>query len=225
MMLNKVDEANEMMTIIVLISDQKAFAVNLVDEFYKNVHRGYNSTTIEIFAKLKHTHFDDVLYPARETLNDVLGDNGCAMYISPIALFCTNHMDFNLNDMVRKAAAVTHLHEMAVNGAILQANVIYSLIQCKNDFNVDDFLDQMIDLMKQIETKSNGPSYVEQIKHLKKLLNVVNPSEERVVNVLGHSTQALYSIPTAMYCFLRGIKHPSNVSLDQLQSKTKKKIR
>lgn len=183
-----------------------------MDEFYKNMYRGYNETTIQIFSKLKHTHFDDVLYPARETLNDGLGDNGCAMYIAPIALFCTKNGDFNLNDQVREASAVTHLHEMAVNGAILQANAIQELLKIEHNLNIDIFLDQLIDLMKQHCPKADEPSYVKQIQELKRLLNVTNPSEERVVNVLGHSTQALYSVPTAMYCFLRGMKFPSDVS-------------
>lgn len=29
------------------------------------------------------------------------------------------------------------------------------------------------------------------------------PSDEEVVNILGHSVNALYSVPTAIYCFLR----------------------
>lgn len=29
------------------------------------------------------------------------------------------------------------------------------------------------------------------------------PSDEEVITVLGHSTNALYSVPTAIYCFLR----------------------
>ena len=29
------------------------------------------------------------------------------------------------------------------------------------------------------------------------------PSDEEVVNVLGHSVNALYSVPTAIYCFLK----------------------
>lgn len=30
------------------------------------------------------------------------------------------------------------------------------------------------------------------------------PSDDEVVNILGHSVNALYSVPTAIYCFLRG---------------------
>lgn len=29
------------------------------------------------------------------------------------------------------------------------------------------------------------------------------PSDEEVINTLGHSVNALYSVPTAIYCFLR----------------------
>lgn len=190
-------------------------AIHFVDEFNKNVYRGFDASTIEIFSKLKHTHFDDVLYPARETLRENLGDNGCAMYVAPIALFCIKNSESNLNDEIRKATAVTHLHDTAVNGAVLQANAIHELIKVENKLSTDKFLDFMIDSMKQNCSKTNGPSYVEQLAHLKKLLNVPDPSEERVVNVLGHSSQALYSVPTAIYCFLRSVKYPSDVSVNK----------
>lgn len=36
------------------------------------------------------------------------------------------------------------------------------------------------------------------------------PSDEEVVNVLGHSVNALYSVPTAIYCFLRNSEAKDN---------------
>lgn len=188
-------------------------AVNFVNEFQKNVYRGYTATAMAIFSKLKHTHFDDVLYPAKEVLSEDLSDNGCAMYVAPIALICAKNSELNLQDEVRKAGAVTHIHEMAVNGALLQATSIHRLIQTENELNIDEFLEQMIESMAQNRTQSDGPSFVQQLQHLKKLLTIANPSEERVVNTLGHSTQALYSVPTAIYCFLRGVKYPSDVRI------------
>lgn len=199
--------------LFISVSDQKALAINFVDEFQKNIHRGYNATAMEIFTKLRHTHFDDVLYPAKEVLRGDSGDNGCAMYVAPIALVCAGNSALNLEDEIRKAVAVTHVHEMAINGAILQTIAIHRLIQAPKELNIDAFLEQMIDTMRQNCTETDGPSFVQQLQHLKKLLTVVNPSDERVVNVLGHSEQALYSVPTAMYCFLRGIKYPSDVRL------------
>lgn len=39
---------------------------------------------------------------------------------------------------------------------------------------------------------------------MKHLLNKkFPPSDDEVVNTLGHSVNALYSVPTAIYCFLR----------------------
>lgn len=180
-------------------------AVNFVDEFQKNTHRGFTASTIDIFSKLKHTHFKDILYPAKEILREDLDDNGCAMYIAPIALVCVNNSELNLIDEINKATAITHLHENAVNGAILYATAIQNIIRIRNDLNVDNFLEQML------SNCAESSQFMEQIQQLKKLLNVENPSEERVVNVLGHSTKALYSVPTAMYCFLRTVKYPSEV--------------
>lgn len=186
-------------------------AINFVDEFARNVFRGFDPASIEIFVKLKHTNYEDILFPARETLNIDSGGNSCAMYIAPIALFCTKDNTLNLNDQVRKATALTHLHEMAVNGAILQANAINTLVRTSEKLNVDEFLDQILDSIKSSTQSTNDPSFEEQLKGVKKLLNISNPSEERVVNVLGHSSQALFSVPTAIYCFLRGVKYQNDV--------------
>lgn len=218
--------------------DQKELAVNFVNEFYKNVYRGFDGTSMEIFAKLKHTNFEDVLFPAKEAVNSDSGSNTCAMYIAPIALVCSKDKTLNINDQVRKATALTHLHEMAVNGAILQANVINTLVTL-DKLNVDEFLDQILDAMQsnnqefyedfkvfyddfrlKANTPSNdGPSFVQQLQGVKKLLSITNPSDERVVNVLGHSSQALYSVPTAIYCFLRGVKYQSDVGLTSITHK------
>lgn len=194
-----------------LILDQKILAINFVDEFYKNVHRGFDTDTMDIFAKLKHSHFDDVLYPAKAILNSDGSDNGAAMYIAPIALLCVKNAELNLTEQVCKAVAITHHHEFALNGAILQGNAIHDLVKISENLNAEQFVDQLIDSIKSKNVKTDGPSFVEQLQHLKKLLNVSNPSDERVVNVLGHSPQAIYSVPTALYCFLRGIKQQNQV--------------
>lgn len=39
------------------------------------------------------------------------------------------------------------------------------------------------------------------------------PSDEKVVNLLGHSVNALYSVPTAIYCFLRNSQSPDGSSM------------
>lgn len=200
------------------ILDQKALAVNFVDEFYRNAYRGFSDSTIEIFSKMKHTNFDDVLYPARETLTGDLGDNGCAMYIAPIALLCVKNESLDLSEQIRKAAALTHYYDMAVNGAIVQATAIHNLVKTDGPLNIDNFLDGISVVLKSNSPKTEGPSFVGQIEQVKKLLNVQNPSEDRIVNVLGHSQKALYSVPTAIYCFLRSVKYEDEVCLPRLIS-------
>lgn len=39
------------------------------------------------------------------------------------------------------------------------------------------------------------------------------PSDEEVVNVLGHSVNALYSVPTALYCFLKNSQSQGEKSI------------
>lgn len=182
-----------------------------MDEFSKNMHRGYSVSTIEVLARLKHANFEDVSYPAKEVMTGETGDNGCAMYVAPIALWCANKTELNLNDQVREASALTHFHEMAVLGALLQANAMRLLLTNDGHLNVDYFLDEIIDSAGLQKSVSTGPSFVHQMQQMRKLLNVSNPSEERVVDVLGHSSQAMYSVPTAIYCFLRGVRHPNEV--------------
>lgn len=60
--------------------------------------------------------------------------------------------------------------------------------------------------------------FTKQLGEVKRLLSKkFASSDEEVVNVLGHSVNALYSVPTAIYCFLRTTKRSDNdqVSLRQ----------
>lgn len=190
-----------------------------MDEFYKNQCRGFNTSTIEIFSQFKHTNFEDILRPAKETFIIDSGDNSCAMYVAPIALVCCRNAELNLREQVQKAAALTHLHEFAIDGAILQAFAIRILAHSDGQLDTDTFLDELIESTANGSSQIDSPSFGSQVAHVKKLLTVENPSEERVVNVLGHSQQALFSVPTAIYCFLQTIKYPNDVSSEQsLQS-------
>lgn len=51
----------------------------------------------------------------------------------------------------------------------------------------------------------------------KLLLKQHPPSDEEVVNVLGHSVNALYSVPTALYCFLRNSLYTANPMTQTLE--------
>lgn len=44
------------------------------------------------------------------------------------------------------------------------------------------------------------------------------PSDEKVVNTLGHSVNALFSVPTAIYCFLRNAQAAGSSQESQLRN-------
>lgn len=46
------------------------------------------------------------------------------------------------------------------------------------------------------------------------------PSDEEILNRLGHSSRALYSVPTAIYCFLVASKEIDEIKTDNLFRKT-----
>lgn len=172
-----------------------------MDEYYKNVHRNYSEHLRKVFFQLKKSNFEFV-----DGLNRNESDNGGAMYVAPIAFLCIKDKSLEIGQLVRKAVSVTHVNELAVSGAILQARAIFELLKLNGNLNTTDFLNALSESFSPSENNIEGmPCFNDQIQHISNLLKINNPSDERVVNLLGHSPEAIYSIPTAIYCFLRNI--------------------
>lgn len=184
--------------------------MNFVEEYFKNVHRAFDGRLAEIFHRLKKTEFADITTSVREVEN--AEDNACAMYITPVALFCSKNPKSKIEDVIKEAVSVTHMHENSLNGAILQAKAITHLLNANCDLDFDEYLGNLIESMR------NTASYPTQLENVRKLLRIDDPSEEKVVNLLGHSSLALYSVPTAIYCFLRSVKQKNSVC-DQIRKK------
>lgn len=183
------------------ISDQKELAKSFVDEYYKNVHRNYSEHLRKVFFQLKKSNFEYV-----DGLNKNESDNGGAMYIAPIAFLCVRDKSLDIEKLVRRAVSVTHVNELAVNGAILQARAISELLKLNGNLNTNDFLNSLSTSFAPSGNNIDSiPCFLQQIQQISNLLKINNPSEERVVNLLGHSAEAIYSVPTAIYCFLRNI--------------------
>lgn len=176
------------------IVDYAVLATNFVEEFLNNMNRGFDPRMIEVFYQFKKTGFSDVFAAAQKITDS--GDNGAAMYVTPIALFCDKH-GLPVEDVIRDVVRVTHTHESSLNGAILHGQAIAMNLQASKHLDTDDYLDKLI------ETMSSSDSYRRQLENIRKLLKITDPSEENVVNLMGHSVDALYSIPSALYCFLR----------------------
>uniref|UniRef100_A0A2M3ZD08 ADP-ribosylhydrolase ARH3 n=1 Tax=Anopheles braziliensis TaxID=58242 RepID=A0A2M3ZD08_9DIPT len=200
---------------------QKQLAKNFVVEYFKEPRRGYGSAVCEVFRKLKQSKLSDPTGPAMAQFNGSGSfGNGAAMRVSPVALYCANKSIDELLRLSRETAMVTHTNILAINGAILQALAVrQSLLLNPNEpFSWKEFLAELKGQMIEVE-KDNDPdldtnchAYENQLQNVEKLLeNKVEQNDENVLNLLGHSVAALYSVPTAVYCFLR---HTQDLTVD-----------
>jgi len=121
--------------------------------------------------------------------------------------------------MTTQSAEITHTNKLAIHGAILQALAIHQLLNFNGtDRQLDtntflQVLDQAMDLIDKTENAfgfDDEAPYQKQLKQVVRLLNS-EPTEVEIVNVLGTRPSALYSVPTAIYCFLRGLNDISGI--------------
>ncbi|XP_054003811.1 ADP-ribosylhydrolase ARH3-like isoform X2 [Hylaeus anthracinus] len=191
-------------------------AKKFVKSYYLEPNRGYGPGVVTVFQKLRGNKFSDILSPAKEQFNGQGSwGNGGAMRVTPVALFCYQNYD-KLLDMVRKTTQLTHTHKVGIDGAILQAVAVQQslLLNPSEELNVTNFIDNLIHKMEQIEKDEDGlglsepQPYKAQLDIIKTLISESNegPHEEKVVQKLGNSVTALYSVPTAIFCFLRAQK-------------------
>lgn len=197
--------------------DYKYMAQLYVQEYFKEPKRGYGHNVVETFKKLKHTNFVDIYLPAKEQFNGTGSfGNGGAMRISPIALYFHNNYA-GMVEAAKKSTEITHTHQLGINGALLQCIAVHQSLQAdpKVSLDVYKFLADLDEKMKQIEDR-NVPSrnsdedpfpYKTQLQMIKQLLQADKPDDpiriEEIIGVLGNTVNALYSVPTAIYCFLK----------------------
>lgn len=191
-------------------------AKRFVKSYYEEPNRGYGMGVVTVFQKLRGNKFIDIESPAKEQFNGQGSwGNGGAMRIAPIALFSYQNYD-KLLDTVRKVTQITHTHKIGIDGAILQAIAIYQSLHLNpnEELNVINFIDDLINKMDQIEKDEEGlglsepQPYKIQLGIIKSLISENNegPHDEKVIQKLGNSVAALYSVPTAIFCFLRAQK-------------------
>ncbi|XP_006623712.1 ADP-ribose glycohydrolase ARH3-like [Apis dorsata] len=191
-------------------------AKRFVKSYYEEPNRGYGMGVVTVFQKLRGNKFTDIESPAKEQFNGQGSwGNGGAMRIAPIALFSYQNYD-KLLDTVRKVTQITHTHKVGIDGAILQATAIYQSLHLNpnEELNVINFIDDLINKMDQIEKDEEGlglsepQPYKIQLAIIKSLISENNegPHDEKVIQKLGNSVAALYSVPTAIFCFLRAQK-------------------
>ncbi|XP_053696005.1 ADP-ribosylhydrolase ARH3-like [Sabethes cyaneus] len=192
---------------------QKQLAKNFVLEYYKDPRRGYGAAVVDVFAKLRTSKIADPTGPAYAQFGGSGSyGNGAAMRVAPIALFCANSDKTRLTHLVQDASLVTHTNLLGINGAILQALAVRQCLQLDPNSTLDKkkYLSELREDIVALEKKNDAEldkdynAYERQLNVVESLLDEkVESSDENVLNMLGHSAQALYSVPTALFCFLK----------------------
>ncbi|XP_014280368.1 ADP-ribosylhydrolase ARH3 [Halyomorpha halys] len=200
--------------------DARDIANRFVTNYFQEPNRGYGESVVTVFKKLhqilnssnKSNSETDFWKPAQQQFDGSgsLG-NGGAMRIAPVALYCYSDYKLLLTT-AEKCTKLTHTHKLGVNGALLQALAVQQslMLDPSQPLDVDCFITELMVKMTEIEkadgngedTKIDMP-YVEQLKLVQNLLTVGDINDEEVIDLLGNSIRAQYSVPTALFCFLR----------------------
>ncbi len=121
--------------------------------------------------------------------------NGSAMRVAPVGLLYSNN-PAKLREIAYKSSSITHSHELGKEGAALQAYAVALALNTPSDEEIDREA-----FLLKLQTFAQTQLYKEKIANTKELLG--EQDRARVVAVLGNSIEALNSVPTAIYCFLK----------------------
>ncbi|BES91662.1 poly(ADP-ribose) glycohydrolase [Nesidiocoris tenuis] len=194
--------------------NEKDMAKRFATEYFQEPRRGYGEAVTRVFRKWRESKMEDVWKPAREQFDGQgSAGNGSGMRIAPVGLFCYRDTDL-LVETAAKVGKLTHTHRLGYHGGILQALAVQLCVVQDSKAVVDTkrFCDDLIEKMSKLEPKDEDElnsfeqepkSYQIQLKLMQKLLQKKDVDNDEVVEVLGNNVLSIYSIPTAIYCYLR----------------------
>jgi poly(ADP-ribose) glycohydrolase ARH3 len=170
---------------------------HMADRFLKNYEhepwRRYGHTISRVFRLMRNGQLGFGMLDRNLYLEGSYG-NGAAMRIAPVGLMYHDDPRM-LRDIAYNCAAITHSHELGLEGAALQAcAVALAVLADSENISVYDFLGTLRMFAKP------GP-YQEKLKTVITLLEN-GASRDEVVAKLGTGGSSLESVPTAIYAFL-----------------------
>ena len=127
--------------------------------------------------------------------------NGSAMRVAPIGLLYSTD-PARLRMVAYESSKLTHSHELGKEGAALQAYAVALATNVVSDREVDREV-----FVERLYNFTQHPRYQQKLTCIRELLG--EEDRARVVSVLGNGIEALNSVPTAIYSFLR---HPESYS-------------
>ncbi len=121
--------------------------------------------------------------------------NGSAMRVAPVGLLYSND-PAKLREIAYQSSSITHSHELGREGAALQAYAVALALGTPSDEEINQK-----DFLLKLQEFAQNRLYEKKIAQIKELLG--EQDKARVVAVLGNGIEALRSVPTAIYSFLR----------------------
>ncbi|CAL8077910.1 unnamed protein product [Calicophoron daubneyi] len=126
---------------------------------------------------------------------------------------------------------LTHTHPLGICGALLQAFAVrhlwYNLSKMSAPIDADSFLDGLIERLRKVQYnyvdfgkpawKGACDSYTEKFCQIKSLLARTDsvPISE-VAGLLGNNLEAVNSVPTAIYAFLRSLEPIAGIPFESV---------
>lgn len=173
--------------------DGEHMARTFIKNYEAEPWRGYGPGPPRIFRMIKD---GEAWYSAANRLyrGGSFG-NGSAMRVAPVGLLYSRNPE-KLREIAYQSSSITHSHELAREGAALQACAVALALNTPSDEGIDKeaFLSKLHDFIQ-------NQLYREKLAQIRKLLG--EQDKAKVIAVLGNGIEAPRSVPTAIYCFLR----------------------
>ena len=173
--------------------DGEHMAQTFIKNYEAEPWRGYGPGPPRIFRMIRE---GEAWYSAANKLyrGGSFG-NGSAMRVAPVGLLYSRNLE-KLREVAYQSSSVTHNHELGKEGAALQACAVALALNTPSDEDIEKeaFLSIFQDFVQ-------NRLYREKLAQIRELLG--EQDKAKVVAVLGNGIEALRSVPTAIYCFLR----------------------
>ncbi len=158
-----------------------------VRSFEAEPWRGYGPGPPVIFEMIRAGRkWDEGL--DRELYDGGSFGNGAAMRVAPVGLLYHDDPE-RLRDAASRSSRITHSHQLAVEGAVLQAYAVSLAVRGEVDF-----IGRLMDFTRI-------DAYREKLLVMERLLDE-GAGREEVVKRLGNGFEAVNSVPTAAFSFL-----------------------
>jgi len=173
--------------------DGEHMAQTFIKNYEAEPWRGYGPGPPRIFRMIRD---GEAWYSAANKLyrGGSFG-NGSAMRVAPVGLLYSRNLE-KLREVAYQSSSITHYHELGKEGAALQACAVALALNTPSDEDIEKeaFLSRFQDFVQ-------NRLYREKLAQIRELLG--EQDKAKAVAVLGNGIEALKSVPTAIYCFLR----------------------